>query len=116
MCLKPQQLADEEYLEAWLNGAAHDLRDCLGDDAVKGFYEGSDAGKPPPEKLEAQILWMRRYAGKLRIIIKDQYIAVPPVRLSKKEVKMIEGARESACAWAEKQNKNSERRGEIRRS
>ena len=116
VCLQPKQLADKEYLEAWLNGAAHDIRDCLGDHAVKGFYDGSDVGKPPPENIEAQILWMRRYAGKLRMIIKDQYITVPPVRMSKKKRKMIEEAKDSARAWAEKQNRNTERRRETTRS
>lgn len=99
-----QTPADKEFLQAWLNGAENDIKNCLGIDAVKGFYDGSDAGKPPPDTLDAQIWWMRKYTGKLRLIVRDQYIPLAPVRLSKKQRKAIEQAEASARAWAAKQN------------
>jgi hypothetical protein len=95
--------ADKEFLEAWLNGAAHDIKDYLGLDALKGFYDGLDAGKPPPDTLDAQRGWMRKYTGKLRFIVKDQYIPIPPVRLSRKQRKAADLAQASARAWAAKQ-------------
>lgn len=98
-----RQPADKEFLEAWLNGAAHDIKDALGVAAVERFYEGSGEGKPVPNTLDAQIWWTRRFTGKLHIIVKEQYIPLAPVRLSKKKAAAARKAAESARAWVAKQ-------------
>jgi hypothetical protein len=101
--------ADKEFLQAWLNGAAQEIKDSLGPDALKRFYDGADSGKPPPDTLEGQIRWMRKYAGKLNMLVRDQYIAIKPKPLTKKQKARIEQVQESARAFAAKQNKSRNR-------
>jgi len=97
--------ADKEFLQGWLNGAAHDIEDWLGSDALKRFYDGSDAGKPPPDTLDEQVRWMRKYAGKLNMLVRDQYVEINPKPLTKKQKAIIDQAQKQALAFAAKQNK-----------
>lgn len=60
-------------LAAWLERAASEIKRFLGDDAVKEFYDNSDVAPPPPDTLDSQMEWVRRYCTKANAIIKQQY-------------------------------------------
>ena len=60
-------------LAAWLEGVASEIKRFFGDDAVKEFYDNSDVAPPPPDTLDSQMEWVRRYCMKANEIISQQY-------------------------------------------
>lgn len=74
-----QSSLDQGFFEPWLNSVEYSIKDLLGPDAVNEFY-GPDTGKGklPPDDINEQVLWMRKYTAKLNMIIDGQLHPLNP--------------------------------------
>jgi hypothetical protein len=97
-----RQPLKKEDLEPWLYGAAESIKDWLGHDARKEFFDGADEGEPPPDTLGGQLKWIGKYRGKLRMLIAKQYFEPPdpdPPTMEEEEAK--ERIKKSVREWVQ---------------